>query len=202
MARSLKKQQDVVLFDQAWAETQELADRLHPDRNRAEVSGGLERLFRAGRVPDPWPDGPLDGRLLATFIWAPWDSVVTRLAGVWMPWMGKAFDPAASTGINRFRPTGATRRWLKMLFPAHGFVERGDRIEAFPFRNRLAPGALDPDVQVLKIDYDFDANPALIRKILDELVEVAPGRYLGKILMRVRGRYRRVGFFSLRSPES
>jgi hypothetical protein len=58
-------------------------------------------------------------------------------------------------------------------------------------------GGLDPDVRVLKIDYDFDENPALIRRILDEVVQIAPGRYLGKVLFRVGGRHRRIGFFSL-----
>jgi hypothetical protein len=72
-----------------------------------------------------------------------------------------------------------------------------DRLEAFPFRTGLSGGELDPGVNVMKIDYDFEANPALIRHILDELVQIAPGRYLGKVLFRSGGRYRRIGFFSL-----
>jgi hypothetical protein len=39
----------------------------------------------------------------------------------------------------------------------------------------------------------------LIRHILDELVQIAPGRYLGKVLFRVRVRYHRIGFFTLRT---
>jgi hypothetical protein len=75
-----------------------------------------------------------------------------------------------------------------------------DRVEAFPFRTRVAPGELDPGVDVLKIDYDFEANPDfMIRRILDELVQVAPGRYLGRVLLRLNGRFRPIGFFSLRS---
>ena len=60
--------------------------------------------------------------------------------------------------------------------------------------------AVDPDRETLKIDYDSDANPGLlIRDILDELVEVVPGAYLGKVLLR-RGRDRRwalMGYFAL-----
>jgi hypothetical protein len=115
-----------------------------------------------------------------------------------MPWLGKSFDPEAGTGLNRFLPTAGTRLWLKVLFPRYvPERELPDRAEAFPFRTRIAPGELDPSVMVLKIDYDFEANPALIRRILDELVQIAPDRYVGKVLMRVRGEHRRVGFFSL-----
>jgi hypothetical protein len=64
----------------------------------------------------------------------------------------------------------------------------------------VAPGELDPGVDVLKIDYDFDANPDfVIRRILDELVEVDAGLYLGKILYRWKGTFRPIGFFSLES---
>ncbi len=45
-----------------------------------------------------------------------------------------------------------------------------------PFRIRRGLGQLEPSVDVLKIDYYFDANPRfVIRRILDELVEVEEG---------------------------
>ncbi len=178
-------------------DVERLAGRLDPRRNRAEVIAGLERAFAGGVAPDPWPSGPLAGRLLGTTTWRPWDAFVLRVAGWWMPWLGKAFDAERRTGINRFRPTDATARWLTALFPGHQQTRLLDRIEAFPFRNAVGAGELDPGVQVLKIDYDFEANPALIRHILDELVQIAPGRYLGKVLFRVGSTYHRIGFFSL-----
>ena len=52
-------------------------------------------------------------------------------------------------------------------------------------------------MRVLKIDYDFEANPTLIRHILDELVQIAPGHHLGKVLFRSGNRFHRIGFFSL-----
>jgi hypothetical protein len=53
-------------------------------------------------------------------------------------------------------------------------------------------------VKVYKIDYDFDENPSfVIRSILDELVEIEDGLYLGKILYRVAGRFRPIGYFTL-----
>ena len=172
-------------------ELDRLADRLHPEQNRREVLGRLDEVFRSGGVPDPWPAGFAGGRLLAAATWGPWDSVVQRIAGLWMPWLGKSFDGATNTGINRFRQTAGTRWWMRVLFPSHTpALIAGDLMEAFPFRNAAGPGEVDQDVQVLKIDYDFEANPALIRRVLDELVEVGPGVYLGKILFRLGGRYR------------
>jgi hypothetical protein len=174
-----------------------LADRLIPGRNRAEVLRRMDALFASGIAPDPPPSGFKSGRLLATSTWAPWDAVVMVIAQLWMPWLGKTFA-STGTGLNRFRATMATRVWLRALFPRHQpEAVLPDRIEGFPFRTRVAPGELNPQVDVLKIDYDFEANPALIRHILDEVVQIAPGRYLGKVLFRVRERYYRIGFFSL-----
>jgi hypothetical protein len=176
-----------------------LADRLHPGRNRSEVLARFDELFRSGTRPDPLPDGFLPGRLLATSIQPQLDGVVRRIAALWMPWQGKVFDPDTSSGVNRFLPN--VRLPMKAVWPRYTPEEMtAQRVEAFPFRNNLAPGALDPDLDVYKIDYDFEANPDfMIRRILDELVQVAPGRYLGKVLFRVGDRFHPIGFFSLRS---
>ena len=180
----------------------DLSDALHPGIGRAKAIDELDRMFVAGSPPDPVPDGFHPGTLLATCTWAPWDGVVARIAHAWMPWQGKSFDAASSTGLNRFTGGAAERRVMRILWPGYRPVSRtADRIEAFQFRNRLEPGALDPGVRVYKIDYDFAANPGfIIRRILDELVQVEDGLYLGKVLMRVGGRYRGIGFFMLERP--
>jgi hypothetical protein len=56
---------------------------------------------------------------------------------------------------------------------------------------------------VLKIDYDSGENPSfLIRDILDELVQIVPGVYLGKVMLRSskpsRQSRRLVAYFTLR----
>jgi len=177
----------------------DLAEALRPEVARARTIGELEGLFRSGRVPDPLPDGFLSGRLLATTTWAPLDGLFRRLASLWMPWQGKAFDPSSKTGVNRFTPD--VRVPMRLMWPGYAPIRSdGERVEAFLFRNRVAPGAADPDLQVLKIDYDLEANPSLvIRRILDELVQIADGVYLGKVLLRSVGSFRRIGFFSLTS---
>jgi hypothetical protein len=182
-------------------EIDRLADRLHPDVNRAQVLARLDDLFRKGSPPEEWPSGFLPGRLLTTSVWGPMDTAVLRITRLWMPWKGKIFDPGAKSGVNKFDNTMANRAMLKAVFPGYT-PERvtADRIEAFPMRNRIEGGATDPDVQVFKIDYDFEANPTLIRHILDELVQVAPGRFLGKILFRTGSKFHPIGFFALRAP--
>lgn len=174
-----------------------LAADLAPGTNRARVYGELERMFRSGSPPEPLPDGFYRGRLLATTTRAPVDAVVRELASMWMPWQGKAFDADAATGTNRFRQD--VRAPMRVVWPSYEPVAAaGGGLEAFVFRTRIAPGALDPDLRVLKIDYDFPFNPGfVIRRILDEVVQVADGVYLGKVLMRARGRFHRVGFFLL-----
>ena len=183
-------------------ELDSLADRLDPRTNRELILDRFDELFRSGTAPNPVPDGFLAGRLLGTSTWAWLDAFGQRMAGLWMPWQGKSFSADASTGLNRFTPSA--RIPLKVVFPSYAPELAGpDRIDAFPFRTRIGPGALDPEVQVLKIDYDFEANPDfIIRRILDELVQLAPGRYLGKVLFRIGGRFHPIGFFSLRDPSA
>ncbi len=180
-------------------ELDRLAERLIPGRNRAEVISRMDALFAGGVAPDPPPSGFHTGRLLATSTWGHWDGVVMRVAQVWMPWLGKTFSPSTATGLNRFTPTTATRVWLRALFPRHQpeVNTAAGRLEAFPFRTCVGSGKLDRDVSVLKIDYDFEVNPTLIRHILDELLQIAPRRYMGKVLFRSGTRYYRIGFFSL-----
>jgi len=180
-------------------EVDALADRLDPRRNRAQVLARLNEIYRSGTAPDPLPEGFMPGRLLGMSVQPQLDGVVRRIAALWMPWQGKVFDPDTMTGVNRFLPN--VRIPMKVVFPKHVPEETtAFKVEAFPFRNRIAPGAVDPDIETFKIDYDFEANPDfLIRRILDEVVQIAPGRLLGKILFRVGERQHLIGYFSLRS---
>jgi hypothetical protein len=154
-------------------------------------------MFRAGTVPDPLPDGFRLGRLVATSTWGPLDAFFGWLGELYMPWQGKTFDARASTGTNRFDRSVAVP--MRLLWPTYAPVHDAEgRVQAFEFRNRVGPGALDPDLEVLKIDYDFDANPAfIVRRVLDEVVQVDEGVYLGKVLFRLGRRFHQIGFFSL-----
>jgi hypothetical protein len=81
-------------------------------------------------------------------------------------WKGKRFDSATSTGTNLVRARDRTT-------------------ETYPFRTYAAKGLQDRDSDVLRVDYDIPENPFWLRACADELVEVAPGQYLGKAYIRL-----------------
>jgi hypothetical protein len=74
---------------------------------------------------------------------------------------------------------------------------------AFDFLTRIERGMVEPAVDVLVIDYEpVSSNPKmLIRQIRDELVELVPDTYLGRILFKLgENRYSNIGYFALRQP--
>jgi hypothetical protein len=90
-------------------------------------------------------------------------------------WRGKTFDASHNKGINSF----------------------GEG-EKYPFRTYTGVGLRDKDLQVFKIDYNVSGNPFWVRRVLDEVVETAPGKYLGKIHVRILpGLHFATGYFTL-----
>ncbi len=81
-------------------------------------------------------------------------------------WQGKKIDAATATGINIFK-------------------KDGQDVEKYPFKTSVGKGLRDKNLDVFKIDYADTASPWYARPILDEIVEVAPGKYLGKIHYRL-----------------
>lgn len=166
--------------------------------NPSEAQETLNRIFRLGAAPSPPLEGPYSGILVTPTVARPADSLLRAISSAWMPWLGKRFNPAEQSGDNMFLPSVRTPG--RVLFPSYEFQDGEDGgLVAFRFRTYASPGTVDPDRETLKIDYDSDENPGLlIRDILDELVQVVPGAYLGKVLLRRRGdRWRLVGYFAL-----
>lgn len=115
------------------------------------------------------------------------------------PWLGKSFDSVNDLGFNIFTPFGA--KLLRLLMPLYKrFNGNSDgNTNAFYFKTRTEPALKDAPLDVIKLDYDSAENPFLIRIILDEIVEVAPEQYLGKIHLKVLpGFYSTIGYFSLK----
>ena len=167
------------------------------DRRRSmEILNGI---FRAGQPPDPPLDGETDGALLALDVAPGLTQVFTALAHAWMPWQGKIFAARAASGINRFSKDSL---FLAQVFwPLYRGYEKTEpgAYRAFTFKTYLGPGLSDPDRQVLKLDYNLSFNPsATIRRVLDELVQVEDGLYLGKAHMHWWwGRWQCVAYFQL-----
>jgi hypothetical protein len=163
---------------------------------------GLERCFSEGQAPDGL-DGPLRGRLVATTIGHGTDGVFEAMARGWLPWQGKTFAGGDGEGRNLFT-TGA-QRMMRVTLPNYQDVrdEGGGHFSAFRFLTSVGPSALDPGVDVLRIDYrDVAENPAWpVRQVLDELVTVGPRLYLGQALLLWRGSLRRAAWFSLEGKD-
>jgi hypothetical protein len=144
----------------------------------------LETLYRAGKKPSALSDldGDARGAMLA------WRSPATgpiawllRVFGAStiFPWEGKSFKSETSdlgTGINRIN-----------LFR---------RMRWFPFKTRFDASFLDGQPSFL-LDYSGPDNPPMIRSIVDEVREVAPGLYLGPAALLVRGKPRPILFFAV-----
>ena len=170
-------------------------------RRPTEAQESLNRIFRLGAPPDPSIDGPTRG-ILVTPVLPSFAQVPFRgLAEAWMPWAGKRFDAQSATGDNLLQTSARTP--MRALWRSYRPDESGDgRLVAFKFRTYASPGTLDQDRQTMKIDYDSDENPdRVIRNILDELMQVVPGAYLGKVLLRRRRSvpWRLVGYFALQN---
>lgn len=134
----------------------------------------LEARYRAARPPRSMHavDGAPKGRMLAVRYvdGAP----VARLlrafaASPAFVWDGKTFAAHSDedgTGINRIRIPGALGRQ-----------------DLFPFATHFRPSELD-GAPALVLDYDLPRNPPWIRKIHDEIREVAPGLFLGPAMWK------------------
>jgi hypothetical protein len=163
--QALQKQGDDLARREVWKQIRLAGARA--GRRRAEAHDTLNRIFRLGSAPSEALDGPYDGILVTTTTLRVTDPLFRGLAGAWMPWVGKRFDAAAQTGDNLLLPSARVPAGL--FWPRYRLEDQGDgRRVAFRFRTYTSEGAVDPDRQTLKIDYNSDANPRLlIRDILD-----------------------------------
>jgi hypothetical protein len=168
---------------------------------KARDAEQLSELFAEGTPPTKDIDGPTDGILVATITNPLVDVPLSLLTRGWMPWMGKSFDMTTATGINRM--TRGSRLAAKVIWPLYGMRDAPDGKLAFDFLTRVERGKVEPAVDVLVIDYEpVSSNPRLIiRQIRDELVEIVPDTYLGRILFKLPvGGYRNIGYFALNQP--
>lgn len=183
--------------DEAWAWIEELGRRARTDRDAAAAE--LQEMFETGG-PATGIDGQTKGILVATFTAPAVDRALGAITDSWMPWLGKKFFPAQEKGINTL--TDSARWPAKLLWPLYSTGDDPKGRSAFEFTTYVEAGKLDPQVQVLVIDYEsVPANPALlIKQIRDELVEVVPGANLGKMLVRLPRRgYVNTLYFALKS---
>ena len=95
-------------------------------------------------------------------------------------WQGKRFDAQTASGVNIF-------------------IDNGRQTMKFPFRTSSGAGSLNPNLRVLRIDYNNPHNPWWLRLFLDEVVAIEPGQLLGKLSIRlIPGHPYAILFFELR----
>lgn len=170
--------------------------RRHPARGLE----ALNQLFRNGSVPEP--EGRYAGELIAIDMAPGVTQFFQTLFRVWMPWLGKTFNPAQQSGDNIF--TKASYPLARYFNPFYGgFVaDQPGSYRGFAFRTYVAPGLFDRDRSVLKIDYNLKENPPLtVRRVLDELVQLSDELYLGKAHVhwwwRPKDGWQTVAYFTL-----
>jgi hypothetical protein len=174
------------------------------NRDRVQGLAALNSLFRTGTLPHPHLDGRYAGELVALDIAPGLTELMRAITQLWMPWLGKSFHSTRQQGSNLFSNDS---RFLARLFnPLYqGFEEdRPGTYRGFTFGTYAAPGLVDPDRSVLKIDYDLEGNPSFsIRRVLDELVQISENLYLGKAHVRWWwGSWQTVAYFTLTSKKT
>lgn len=167
--------------------------------DRARGWSALNEIFREGTPPRPPLNGEYSGELVALDLKPGVTRFFEAVTSSWLPWAGKSFDAARASGDNLL--TRGSLPMTRMLFPRYrGLRDDGpERYRAFQFRTSTGAGFQDPDRQVLRLNYDLEENPRLsVRRVLDELVQVADGYYLGKAHLHWWwGEWQTVAFFTL-----
>jgi hypothetical protein len=134
-------------------------------------SAALYELYRSSVAPASVKvlDGFPRGRMLAVRgldVGVAAGTVRAIASSGMFPWGGKSFasvDSQNGTGINR--------------------VHLGGRHNLFAFVTTLDASAIDGEPAVI-LNYAIDDNPALVRRIHDEVREVAPGVFFGPAMWK------------------
>lgn len=166
--------------------------------NQRDGLAELEETFRTGAAPEE-PDllGFRPGRMLATTVGGAVDAVAPALARLYIPWRGKTFTPGG--GRNVLDPRA--RALVRLSLPGYRDLQTDEsgNLTAFAFTSSVGPSTFDARRQVLRIDYRRRPENQVwpVRNVVDELVQLDDGLYLGQALLFWRGWLRRAAWFSL-----
>jgi hypothetical protein len=183
--------------EEGWAWIVELGHRLH--RHRESALAELATLFATGK-PSTTLDGQTEGTQVSFTVHPVVDGFFATVTQAWMPWLGKRFDALEHRGDNTLL---ASARWpAKVVWPFYRMRHSPLGLSAFDFTTRVERSVLDPEHDVLHIDYGvMPGNPRVIIKSLrDELVEIVPGAHLGKMIWTGGGAIVLLAYFALRGP--
>jgi len=168
-------------------------DDLAYEQKESQKVESLPTSFMSGTEPGVL-EGFYKGKLELIIPQKPLEYSARTISSFYMPWMGKEFFGDRQTGINIFALH--TKFFLHRLFPKATGEKTLHGYRAFPFRTSIQRGLIDP-INVLRLDYDLPENPEIVRRVLDELVEVDEGNYLGKAYIKTSQAPRLVAYFRL-----
>ena len=131
----------------------------------------LEGLFRSVNNPGPIPDG--FGKGTALLAPGPLEKDVAKFINKWI-WKGKVFNRQKGTLLN-------------VVFGV---------IEAFKARVSTDHSIDDPPNQSIVLDYSHDNND-LVRFVRDEIRQISPNLYLGKVYFGTPESETALGYFCL-----
>lgn len=138
-----------------------------------KTSAELDALYRTASVSKTMhaADGALVGRMLAVRgVPGPIAQPLRRWAASRsFVWEGKTFQASSDT-----RGNGHNRVFIPGVFGHQNL---------FPFATSFGPSAIDGKPTLI-LDYDLDVNPGYIRRIHDEIREVAEGLFLGPAMWK------------------
>lgn len=138
-----------------------------------KTSAELDALYRTASVSKTLhaADGALVGRMLAVRgVPGPIAQPLRRWAASRsFVWEGKTFQASSET-----RGNGHNRVFIPGVFGHQNL---------FPFATSFGASAIDGKPTLI-LDYDLDVNPGYIRRIHDEIREVAEGLFLGPAMWK------------------
>lgn len=181
----------------AWAWLNELVEPSEHHR--------LHWLFAQGAAGES-PDGDCEGVVMNLY-GEGWLALMDRLVrvGQWMGgigWTGKSFNRREGTGYNRL--TRSTRPAALLVMPGYKFARINGELIGFHFFHALEDSPIPPHSQVRAIKYNAPehANPLMLPRTRDELVEIIPDVHLGRALLWDKhiSSWKVVGYFGLRYP--
>lgn len=180
----------------AWALLGELQDESQFHR--------LPWLFAQGKGDADAPNGDTEGMVMnlhGSFLMRTLNRAVLlgQLLGR-MGWTGKTFNPETGTGYNRV--TASTYVPARLAMPHYKLQKQGRELLGFDFHHRIDTSPVAPHLQVRGITYDEPSfnNPLILPKVRDEIVEIVPDVFLGRVVYRAKHGWDIVGYFALRYP--
>ncbi|MEW2478749.1 hypothetical protein AB0876_04085 [Mycobacterium sp. NPDC049093] len=161
----------------------------------------LAALFERGQTPEG-PHGALEGLSVGSLFGIPEAYLANPLLKIDPTWRGKTFD--TDTGFNRLSPLA--KYAMRVIAPLYrGLRRAGAEMVGFEFTHGIDTAAIPPYLKVRALDYspaEF-RNPSIrtfpIKRTRDEVVELLPGLYLGRALLKMSsGEIRLIAYFALR----